>query len=299
MACRSGSVSARQAHGVDGQVLLLYANVATAENWTSHGPLFQPSPNGTCNELDAILSAPESDLVFLATRDYEWRRRNDVYLSRGQTPVLTQRTLLTEISDQYAICFGHIRKTLTGDLLMPGYSGFSDEPSGTPVLLVSKNNGRSWSFRSKVASSSKVGTRLTEYSLGHLGDADWTALVRNETPPFNIYRAESRDDGRTWSYPQKTELCGHAPMILDAKSVHGHLVLYRDLSESEPGVAIGISLDNGISWERIGRLASYKGSIYDGGYGDLVQLDANRYLAVYYLCDEGNSPWIEGCVFSI
>jgi hypothetical protein len=298
MACRSGAVSNRQTHGIAGKVLLYSADVKAPDRWISHGSLFETSPDGTRNELDAILSAPETDLFFLATRDYAWKARNDVYLSVGQTPILADRTLLTEISDQYMICFGHIRKASNGNLLMSGYCGFNDEPSGTPVLLESTNRGRAWSLRAKVSSSTKVGTRLTEYSLGYLGDTNWTALIRSETPPFNLYRTESRDNGRCWSHPEKTELCGQAPMILDAASVHGHLVIYRDLSETEPGVAIGLSLDKGVSWRRIGQLTSYKGSIYDGGYGDLVQLDANRFLAVYYLCDEDNSPWIEGCIFS-
>lgn len=299
LACRSGSVSKHQAHGDDGKVVLFSADVTRPDRWKHHGSLFEPSPDGTRNELDAILSAPEQNLIFLATRDYVWKKRNDVYLSRGQTPILTHRTLLTEISDHYVICFGHIRKTVGGGLLMPGYCGFSDEPVGTPVLLVSGDRGETWAFRSKVASSTAAGTRLTEYSLGYLGNTGWVALVRNETRPFNLYRTESRDDGRSWSNPKKTELCGHAPMILDSESGHGHLAIYRDLSGSEPGVAIGLSMDKGLSWKQAGRLTSYSGNIYDGGYGDLVQLEANRYLAVYYLCDEDNSPWIEGCTFSI
>ena len=299
MACRSGSVDRRQAHGVDGKVVLFSADVTRPDRWISYGSLFEPSPDGTRNELDAILSAPEPDLIFLATRDYECEKCNDVYLSRGQTPFLFHRKLLTEVSDQYLICFGHIRKTISGELLMPGYCGFSNEPSGTPVLLVSKNLGRTWSFRSKVASSAKAGTRLTEYSLGHLGDTNWTALIRNETAPFNLYRTVTFNDGWSWSNPEKSDLCGHAPMILDSESARGHLVIYRDLAGAEPGVAIGLSMHKGYYWQMAGRLSSYGGSIYDGGYGDLVQLEATRYLAVYYLCDEDAAPWIEGCVFSL
>jgi hypothetical protein len=88
-------------------------------------------------------------------------------------------------------------------------------------------------------------------------------------------------------------------MIFDTEAMGGHLAVYRDLSESKPGVAIGMSLDQGVSWQRIARLAAYSGSIYDGGYGDLVQLEGNRYLAVYYLGDRDASPWIEGAIFSI
>lgn len=299
LACRSGTASPHQAHGIQGKVLLFSADLSTPGQWKAQGSLFVPPTGSTGNELDAILSMPEPDLFFLATRDYERNVRNDVYLSRGHQAALTERQLLTNLSDHYAICFGHIRRTFTGELLMPGYCGFSDEPSGTPVLLVSKNRGRTWSLRSKVANSTKVGTRLTEYSIGYLGKTSWTALIRNETPPFHLYRTESDDDGRSWTFPKKTKLCGHAPMILDCEAVGGHLVLYRDLSETDPGVAIGTSSNKGVSWKRIGRLVSYSGGIYDGGYGDLVQLDQKRILAVYYICDEDASPWIEGCVFSI
>ncbi len=299
LACRSGSVSGRQAHGVGGKVLLFSSDVRHPDEWMSQGTLFEPSSNESVNELDAILSAPESDLYFLATRDYEFKRRNDVYLSRGSSPVLTRRTLLTALSDQNIICFGHIRRTDKGDLLMPGYRAFEDEPVGTPVLLKSGDRGKTWTFRAKVASSTAVGTRLTEYSLGYVGKKNWVVLIRNETPPFNLYRCESNDDGRTWSFPEKTNLFGHAPMIIDSQSIGGHLVIYRDLSESDPGLAIGISQDQGRSWRRIAKPALYTGSVYDGGYGDLVQLNDNRYLAVYYLCDADASPWIEGCVFTI
>ncbi len=299
LACRSGAVSGRQDHGHRGKVLLFSADVSDPCTWRSHGTLFSPSTAGTVNELDAILSAPETGLFFLATRDYAWQKRNNSYLSQGPSPVLTQRTMLANISDQCIICFSHIRKTAGNDLLMPGYCCFDDEPSGTPVLLVSSNRGKNWSLRSNVASSTAVGTRLTEYALGYLGGTDWTALIRNETPPFHLYRTESHDDGRSWSFPEKTDLLGHAPMILDVKASGGRLAIYRDLSEPDPGVAVGYSSDHSMAWKRVGRLASYTGSIYDGGYGDLLALDDNRYLAVYYLCDEEWSPWIDGCIFSI
>jgi hypothetical protein len=299
LACRSGTVSGRQDHGMQGKVLLLSGSVDQPDAWTLRGKLFESSLDGSGNELDAILSNPEPDLIFLATRDYEWQRRNDVYLSRGRSPLFSRRTLLTTISDQQATCFGHIRKTISDDLLMPGYCGFDDEPSGTPVLLVSKNRGDTWRLRSKVASSTAVGTRLTEYSLAYLGDTRWTALIRNETPPCELYRTESSDDGRTWSAPTKTKLRGHAPMLHEADDIGGHLAVYRDLSEQDPGVGVGLSVNKGVTWERAGRLASYCGSIYDGGYGDLVHLETNRYLAVYYICDGDASPWIEGSTFTL
>ncbi len=299
LACRSGIVNLNQAHGIKGSVLLFSADLSKPDQWHAQGPLFTPSSGTTGNELDAILSMPEPGLFFLATRDYERKLRNDVYLSRGRNPALTERLMLTSISDHYAICFGHIRKTLDGGLLMPGYRGYSDEPDGTPVLLRSRDHGKSWQLIGNVASSTAVGTRLTEFSLGHLGETNWTVLIRNETPPFFLYRAETCDDGLTWSFPEETQLKGHAPMIIETQPTNRHVVLYRDLSATPAGVAVAISDGNGGDWRKLGRLAEYPGSIYDGGYGDLVHLDGERFLAVYYLCDHDGAPWIEGCVFKI
>ncbi|UCF92615.1 MAG: exo-alpha-sialidase [Desulfobacterales bacterium] len=122
-------------------------------------------------------------------------------------------------------------------------------------------------------------------------------MIRSETPPFFLYRSETPDDGRSWSAPQRTDLKGHAPMIIETEPARHLLVLYRDLSQKTPGIGIGYSSDGGHNWQRLGSLAVYAGSIYDGGYGDLIQLEGNRFLAVYYLCDQDASPWIQGTLF--
>ncbi len=299
MACRTGKTSNRQAHGIDGRVRLFSANAGKPDIWKDHGILFKPTTDGTRNELDAILSAPSEEMIFLVTRDYEYQKRNDVYLSQSSRLPVKKRNLLTDISSQYIICYGHIRKTNNNNLLMPGYCGFPDEPDGTPILLVSDNDGRSWKMRAKVASSTQTGTRLTEYSLGYLGDRRWTALMRSETPPHQLFQTKTSDNGRTWTPAKPTSLQGHAPMLVELKSQQGLLAIYRDLSETEPGVSIGIQLNQDDDWQKHGRLATYQGSIYDGGYGDVINIWDNQYLAVYYLCDTDGTPWIEGCLFSI
>jgi hypothetical protein len=280
-------------------VKLFEASAAEADCWRNKGILFSPSPNGTCNELDAIISAPTPDLVFLATRDFEYGKRNKTFLSRCTGFPCSERLPLAEISDRSVICFGHIRPTTNGELLMSGYGGAKEEPQAVPYLLVSIDQGDSWHLRAMVASSKAVGTRLTEFSLGHLGGTAWTTLIRSETPPFFLHRSVTRDDGCVWSSPQPTRLKGHAPMLIEIKRPGNLLVLYRDLSQETPGIAIGYSGNGGRNWQRIGLLASYEGSIYDGGYGDVIQLEVNRFLAVYYLCDQDASPWIEGSIFSL
>ncbi len=298
MAFRTGRTSNRQAHGVDGRVRLFSADAGKPNIWKDHGVLFKPTTDGTRNELDAILSAPTEEMIFLATRDFEYQKRNDVYLSKSSRLPVKNRTLLTDISNQYIICYGHIRKTNGNRLIMPGYCGFHDEPDGTPILLVSENDGFSWKMRAKVASSTQAGTRLTEYSLGYLGARQWTSLIRSETSPNQLFQSTTFDNGRTWTRAEPTSLVGHAPMIIEMKPENGLLAVYRDLSESDPGVSVGIKLNRDNNWQKLGSLAAYLGSIYDGGYGDVLNIADDRYLAVYYLGDSDRSPWIEGCVFS-
>ncbi|UCF92616.1 MAG: exo-alpha-sialidase [Desulfobacterales bacterium] len=169
LACRSGQVEKRQCHGRQGCVRLFAASTGEADCWRDQGVLFRPSRGGSRNELDAIISAPTPELMFLATRDFEHGQRNNAFLSRWAGLPYPERRPLAEISDRPVICFGHIRQTTAGELLMSGYAGTRDEPQAAPYLLVSTDQGRSWHLRAKVASSEEAGIRLTEFSLGHRG----------------------------------------------------------------------------------------------------------------------------------
>ena len=88
-------------------------------------------------------------------------------------------------------------------------------------------------------------------------------------------------------------------MLIEIKPSGNLLMLYRDPSQKMPGTGIGCSRDGGNNRQRIGSLDLYGGSIYDGRYGDLIQLEDNRFLAAHYLCAQDASPWIEGAIFSL
>jgi hypothetical protein len=73
-------------------------------------------------------------------------------------------------------------------------------------------------------------------------------------------------------------------MLTEIKPSGNLLVLHRDLSQKMPGIGIGCGMDGGNNWQRIASLDFYEGS---------------RFLAVYYLCDQDASPWIEGANFTL
>ncbi len=306
MACRSAKVDQHQMHGFDGIVRLFCANVKEPTCWQDCGVIFEPG-NDSSNEIDAILSCSLGKHVFLATRDYDRSRKSTTFFSRWNLENLKKsyseirlwgRKPLKELSDTETTCFGHIQETTTGQLLMPGYGLLLSDEKPSPLLLASDDGGESWTLLSVLARSDEEDTLLTEFSLGNIEDGKWLALVRNETPPCDIMYTQSNDECRTWSSISPTGFIGHAPMIV--KTENGEfLVLYRDLSEDYPGIGIGMSTHGGLCWQRLGCLASYHGDIYDGGYGDLVAISERHFLAVYYLCDEDASPWIEGAIFSL
>ncbi len=299
LAYRSATKNQSIVHGFDGDVRLLSCTADTPEIWQHPKKIFKPD-GITVNEIDAIISNPDDNMVFLSTRDYNPKVKGTTFLSSFQledsTPLKSPvpnftRTALSNISDTELASFGHICITADHEYLMPGYSD-------SPKLLSSNDMGKSWKLKSILADSNKEGTLLTEFSIVQTGKHQWTALIRNETPPYTLLRVKSDDNCATWSPTEPTPLLGHAPMIIKAQDSK-LVVLYRDLSGEQPGIGIGISIDNGNKWKHTGSIASYTGSIYDGGYGDIMELEKNKFLAVYYTCDEDASPWIEGVVFSI
>lgn len=295
MTCRVADTDDKIVHGFKGEVRMFSCDSHDPCAWKAHGTLFRPGKESV-NEIDAVISNPDDKMLFLSTRDYSPGRGGAIFLSVREIQGIQAfmdggRIPLDEISDTRIVCFGHVRKTGEGEYLMPGYYE-------SPKLLYSTDQGRSWNLRSVLASSEKEGTQLSEFSIVQTAESEWAALIRNETAPFPLFSVRSCDNGWTWSPPQPTVLLGHAPMII--KALDGKLVtVFRDLSCEQAGVGIGISLDGGKSWEYGGALATYDGSIYDGGYADILELQANRFLAVYYLGNEAASPGIEGCVFSI
>lgn len=300
LACRSGKVDSRQVHGYNGSILLFRAELSDPTAWHAHGILFSPSPDGSENEIDAILSTPDSDHVFLATRDFK-RQRNLAFLSSWTELPGTDRVPLPEITAINAgclVCYGHIQQTENNDLLMPAYGHIKGEKPSS-FLLASIDHGASWQLRALVArTNAEKKHHPSEYTLAKAGNHDLVALVRNDLTPSPLLRVTSNDDGHTWSVPEATSLIGHAPMMIT--SSQGFLLaVYRDLAEDQPGFGLGTSLDNGKTWQRLTRLAEYQGNIYDGGYGDLIELADNTFLAAYYLSKGDGCPWIEGILFSL
>ncbi|WP_033398051.1 sialidase family protein [Desulfospira joergensenii] len=306
LACRLAHVNPKMPHGSDGAVRLFWTTPEQPAEWTQANAGFKPGKDSS-NELDAILSAPGKDQIFLISRDYRRERKSTTFIScwsqnkfqgfvSGESPA--ERTPLSQIGPGNMTSFGHIRRDNKGMLLMSGYLAAEGETQPSPVLLASED-GSKWHLHARLAMSGSENTLLTEFTLGHQGGTNWFALLRNETRPCPVMLLNSKDNGKTWTAPKPTDIFGHAPMVLKTGN-RRFLVLYRDLSGDKPGISIGISTDDGSTWRKLSKLASYDPDhIWEGGYGDFVPIGNSKFLAVYYTCDQDASPWIEGVVFSL
>jgi len=276
LAFREGVVNAEKPHGESGVVRLFRS--ADALKWDEI-----PTPFSE-NELDAIISGPFGEYLFLWTRSFVYKKGGDVYLSRfrvGDSPGNRRVFRLSEVT----FCpFSHIRE-VDSVLIGTGY-GRRTSGVGTPIVLESKDLGDSWGVRGFVTPDG-FSPELNEISLLPLDD-EFFAVMRSREPSFDLYYSFS-NDASVWNEPRKIGILGHAPMLL--RSGSGKVMfVFRDLMEATPGVGLAVSSDLK-EWDYF-RVDEYAGDMYDGGYADIVELDRDEFFVVYYMCDEDASPWI-------
>ena len=275
LAFREGIVNPEKPHGESGVVRLFRS--ADAIKWDEISVPFSD------NELDAIISGPFGEHLFLWTRSFVYRVKSDVYLSRfkvGESP--TSRSIF-RLPDATFCPFSHIRQV---DSLLLGTGYGEIDGVVTPIIVESGDLGDSWSVRGLVTPDG-FSPELNEVSLLPLDDG-FIAVMRSREPSFELYYSFSKD-ASVWNEPDGIGILGQAPMLL--KSCGGRvLFVFRDLMEEIPGVGLAVS-DNFSEWTYF-RIDKYTGDMYDGGYADIIELDRNEFFIVYYMSDENGSPWI-------
>ncbi|WP_051129563.1 sialidase family protein [Hippea alviniae] len=283
VAYRDGETEITKPHGKNGKVKILKSK--NLKEWTEFDTPFND------NELDAILSGPFDDEIILVTRSFEYKKRNESYVSRFKIDSLpTERSKVQIENVVLSAFFGHMFE-FEGELIASAYGLIDGVP--LPLVLSSSDKGKSWKFKSVVASKD-FEPKLNEMSIANLNDR-FIAVIRSYTDTYDLFCSFS-DDLIRWSKPRKLDFVGHAPSLRSLSD--GRVCMsFRDLNESLPGFGLAITED-GRKWERI-KIGSYTGGLYEGGYTDFVELDDGRLFVVYYTCDEDNEPWIEGKVISL
>lgn len=283
VAFREGFVDVEKPHGRGGRVKILKSSDLV--NWQEFETPFCD------NELDAILSGPFGDNLILVTRSYEHRVRNDVYISVFGANSLPDKRRRVEVDGvKLSAFFGHAFM-LDGELVATAYC----DNNGTqmPLLLASPDFGERWKIKSFIAPK-EFRPLLNETSVLNIGDK-FMAIIRSREPSYDLYYSFSRNLFE-WEEPKEIGLLGHAPVA--RRLSDGRIAfVFRDLNSDLPGVSIAISND-GINFERIS-VCHYTGDLYNGGYGDFVEISPKTLFVVYCTCDRDNEPWIEARVVDL
>lgn len=182
------------------------------------------------------------------------------------------------------------------------------------LLLSSEDGGRTWRYHATIADSSSMPESVRGLGLGHpelggaegpsetamirLADGDLMAVFRvGSGRSWNLRRAYSSDDGRSWTPAEPIPPYSVEPSML--RIANGTIVL----STGRPGIRLWLSADpRGESWQDVDIVdhhnawapdATYAISSYGEGrwqtssYTEIVEVSPNRLFLVY---DRGAKP---------
>lgn len=189
-----------------------------------------------------------------------------------------------------------------GRLIATGYARKGEERLQRNILFVSGDEGRTWRYYATISSPDILSDPQqpgaggpSETALIRLQDKDLMAVFRvGNGREWNLRRAYSSDDGRTWSQAETLPAHSVEPSMLLADN--GTILL----SCGRPGIQLWLSTDpRGRIWQKVDivehhnrrvpddtyRIFSYSFKNPRGmntwSYTELVQVEPNRFLLVY------------------
>ncbi len=182
----------------------------------------------------------------------------------------------------YRYCYicGKIIRLADGTLLLGIHGQNPDEKRKCTGVVHSVDNGKTWTDFVRIAAD---GVRIYfEPSFAILANGDILALNRTEPEPY-MYKCVSKDDGRTWSKPVKTEIQGDVPELIVLPS--GNILCsYRSQEPGTRDTRMCISRDQGKTWVNEMVIDPNGG---DHGYTSSVLLDDGTVYTVNYCTKDG------------
>ena len=206
-----------------------------------------------------------------------------VYVSRspdGGQSWFSPKMIIMEDYDWAAVS-SKIIEIKNGDLLLPIYAGRENEKS-VNIVCISKDNGKNWDEKHIMAADSTGKIDFNEPVLQELADGSILCISRTAGDDHFQHKNYSKNGGKTWSTPERTNIQGQAADLLLTKD---HILVcgYRDFSPS--GTSYSVSYDFGKTFENETIINLFHG---DRAYPEFVELE-NKVLSVYYEALSGNS----------
>ena len=283
IAYRNGVVDVSKPHGKDGCVVLLRSR--DLKSWQTLETPFCD------NELDAIISKVFDDKLILATRSFEYKKRNESYVSIFDAHCIPSERKKVEIKGvNLAAFFGHMFE-FGKEIIATAYGTINKITK--PLVVASNDAGLNWYLKSAITNDN-FEPILNETTIFPF-NGEFIAIMRSKEPSYDLYISHSKNL-IDWSIPEKMGILGHAPMAKTTQKGKAVFV-FRDLNDDLPGVSVAVS-SNLKDWNII-NIRKYSGNLYNGGYADFVEIEQDRLFVVYYVCDEDNEPWIEAAFIDI
>jgi predicted neuraminidase len=196
--------------------------------------------------------------------------------------------LMENASDKYASRTGWMVRTHpvqlpSGRLLVGLYSDLYD----FSLAALSDDYGRTWR-----PSDPLVGFGNVQPGFVRKRDGTIVAYMRDNGPaPKRIPRAESRDEGETWSAVVDTAFPNPGASVEPITLANGDwLLVYNDLEEGRHSLAVTLSADEGQTWSaprHLDQAAAGKGSFH---YPSVIQAgDGSIHVTYSYFVEDGKS----------
>ncbi|HDP34506.1 MAG TPA: exo-alpha-sialidase [Candidatus Hydrogenedentes bacterium] len=177
----------------------------------------------------------------------------------------------------------------SGRILLPLYSdGFNVS------LMAYTDDGENWR-----ASAPIVGFAPIQPAVAQRKDGSIVAFCRDSgDAPTRIHRAESRDNGETWTVSRKTELPNPGASIAVRVLADGRWALiYNDTEDGRHRLAAALSKDEGNSWPVMRHLEKTSEDAGSFSYPSVIQAkDGRVHVSYSWRTQEGAS--IKHAVFS-
>ena len=209
--------------------------------------------------------------------------------------------LMENASDKYISRTGWMVRTHpvqlpSGRMLVGLYSDVYD----FSLAAISDDDGRTWRPSEPI-----VGFGAVQPGFVRKRDGALVAYMRDNGPaPKRIPRAESRDDGETWSAVTDTAFPNPGASVEPITLANGDwLIVYNDLEKGRHSLAVALSTDEGATWTEpryLDRSAPGTGSYH---YPSVIQTrDGSIHVTYSYFVEDGKSikharfpaEWLQG-----
>lgn len=171
----------------------------------------------------------------------------------------------------------------SGRILLPLYSdGFN-----ASLMAYSDDTGTSWN-----ASAPIVGLAPIQPTVAQRKDGSVVAFCRDSgTAPTRIHRAESADNGETWTVSSKMELPNPGASVAMRELADGRwMLIYNDTEDGRHSLAAALSEDEGDTWPVVRHIEKAAPGVGSYAYPSIIQgKDGRVHISYSYKTKDGAS----------